>query len=112
MLIFQKHRCNFSGCIRNGYYPKLWLFPSSPHKRYPVKDKEQKMHQAQCLKNRGFKQSQITEILGVTVRPLRNYLNGPTSTRTREPHAIKLDKFKLFIYSILDENPYYNYEIL
>ncbi|MBN2736022.1 MAG: IS21 family transposase [Spirochaetales bacterium] len=68
---------------------------------------------AHQLKNQGYKQHQIAERLGVTDRTVRNYLSKPPSQQAlRKARSSKLDPYKPFIVSILDNEPYYNGVIL
>jgi transposase len=67
---------------------------------------------AHQLKNQGYKQHQIAEQLGVTDRTVRNYLSKLPGQTERKARSSKLDPYKLFIKSILDEKPYYNCVIL
>jgi transposase len=75
-------------------------------------DKEHQMVRAQLLKTQGYKQYQIAEMLGVTDRTVRNYLKQPVVPRKIPARKSKLDGFKLFIDSIISENPYFNCIIL
>jgi len=67
---------------------------------------------AHQLKNQGYKQHQIAERLEVTDRTVRNYLSQPPNQAKRKTRVSKLDPFKPFIDSILNEEPYYNCVIL
>jgi transposase len=67
---------------------------------------------AHQLKNQGYKQHQIAEKLEVTDRTVRNYLRKPASQAERKARSSKLDPYKPFIGSILNEEPYYNCVIL
>jgi transposase len=71
-------------------------------------DKEHQMLNAKILKNQGFKQKEIAEVLEVTDRTVRNYLNTPARQRKKAARLSKLDPFRPFISSIIDIDPYYN----
>lgn len=77
-----------------------------------MKDKEHQMLTAQNLKNQGYKQRQIAERLEVTERTVRNYLNKPATPRKRPLRPSKLYTHKPFIKSIIQDDYYYNCEIL
>ena len=70
------------------------------------------MLEAHLLKARGFTQKEIAAQLGVCPRTIRNYLSSQPSPRKKPAATSKLDPFKPFIKSIINENPYYNCEIL
>lgn len=77
-----------------------------------MKTKEYQMLTAKKLKNQGYKQSQIAEQLGVTDRTVRNYLSKPAEPIERAIRQSKLDSFKPFINSIINDEPYYNCEVI
>jgi transposase len=75
-------------------------------------DKEHRMMKAEILQGQGLKQWEIAEQLGVSDRTVRNYLHPkPTPTETYQRPS-KLDPFKPFIDSILEDHPGYNRELL
>jgi transposase len=70
------------------------------------------MLKAKILQEQGKTQIEIAEALGVTDRTIRNYLrrhDRPPKARVRKS---KLDGFKDFIDTVLDDNPFLNREIL
>lgn len=75
-------------------------------------DKEHRMLKAQILQDEGKKQWEMAEMLGVTDRTIRNYLKRTEKPATRRPRASKLDAFKAFIDTVLEDNPIYNRELL
>jgi len=75
-------------------------------------DKEHRMLKAEILQEQGWKQREIAEMLGVTDRTVRNYLRPRTTATAAIKRPSKLDRFKPFIDSILEDNPGYNREIL
>ena len=77
-----------------------------------MKDKEHQMLKAQNLRIQGYKQYQIAEMLGITDRTVRNYLNSPAAPRKGIIRPSKLDTYKPCIDSILKDDPYYNCVIL
>ena len=70
--------------------------------------KEKRMLKAHILKEQGFKQYEIAETLGVTDRTVRNYLRSEPCQRKKRKYSSKLEKFKGFIKSIIEDKPYYN----
>ena len=70
------------------------------------------MLKAEILQEQGWKQREIAEMLGVTDRTVRNYLRPRTTATAAIKRPSKLDPFKPFIDSILEDNPGYNREIL
>lgn len=75
-------------------------------------NKEMKMLTARQLKHEGFRQNEIAEVLGVTDRTVRNYLNRPPEPRKKMIRKSKLDPYKAFIETILKNDSDYNREIL
>ena len=75
-------------------------------------DKEHRMLQARMLKAKGYKQTEIAEMLGVTDRTIRNYLRYPPSPRKKTKRKSLLDSYKPFIESVIKEQPYYNCVLL
>lgn len=71
---------------------------------------EFKMYMAKIYAKEGKTQREIAEILGVTERTVRNYLNRKTAKRKQRTSL--LDPFKPTINSILDEDPYYNANVM
>lgn len=70
------------------------------------------MHIARILANDGFTQIQIAEKLGVSDRMVRKYLNPNYSPKARQPRPSKLDPYKAFITNIIEDEPYFNVEVL
>lgn len=75
-------------------------------------DKEHRMLKAEVLQGQGFKQREIAQMLGVTDRTVRNYLNPKPAVPEQDHRPGKLDPFKPFIDAILEKNPGYNRELL
>lgn len=70
------------------------------------------MLEVQILQGQGRKQREIARLMGICERTVRNHLKQPPSARKKPRRASKVDPFKPFIYSVLDENPAYNGELL
>jgi transposase len=75
-------------------------------------DKEHRMLKAEILQEQGWKQREIAEMLGVTDRTVRNYLRPQPKVTEPTRRPSKLDRFKPFIDSVLEDNPGYNREVL
>jgi len=74
--------------------------------------KEHCMLKAKILQEEGKTQREIAEALGVTDRTVRNYLKRNDRTGKKRAYSSKLDPFKAFIDTILEEEPLFNREIL
>jgi transposase len=74
--------------------------------------KEQKMMKARILQAKGYRQREIAEMLDVSERTVRNYLNNPPSPRKKGKRPSKLDSFVGTIKAVINENPFYNCELL
>jgi transposase len=74
--------------------------------------KEQKIMDAKLMQAEGFKQQEIANIIGVSVRTVRNYQKAPLKPKERKKRASKLDPFRDTIRSVISDNPYYNIELL
>jgi transposase len=74
--------------------------------------KEQKMMKARILQAKGYRQREIAEMLDVSERTVRNYLNNPPSPRKKGKRPSKLDSFVGTIKAVISENPFYNCELL
>lgn len=68
------------------------------------------MDTAKSLAQKGKRQLEIAEILGVTDRTVRNYLTRKSAPRKKRNSL--LDPYKLIIESILKEDHYYNATLL
>jgi transposase len=75
-------------------------------------DKDHRMLNAKQLQAQGLKQWQIAQELEVTDRTVRNYLRADLKPRQKVQKQSKLNSYKPFIESILEENPYYNAVVL
>jgi transposase len=75
-------------------------------------DKDHRMLNAKQLQAQGLKQWQIAQELEVTDRTVRNYLRADLQPRQKVQKQSKLNSYKPFIKSILEENPYYNAVVL
>lgn len=74
--------------------------------------KEKRMLKAHILKEQGHKQHEIAKMLGVTDRTVRNYLMSEPCHRKKRNYSSKLDSFKSFIQSILEDKPFYSCVLL
>jgi len=74
--------------------------------------KEHCMLKAKILQEQGKTQLQIAAELGVTDRTIRNYLKRCDEPRNGRARQSKLDAFKAFIDTVLEDNPFLNREIL
>ena len=70
------------------------------------------MHEAQMLKQQGKKIKQIAEVLGKSERMIRYYLSEPSRSRKNRHYPSKLDPFKPYIDTILEDDPSFNREVL
>ena len=77
-----------------------------------MRQREKKMHQASILAESGHKQRAIAERLGVSPRMVRYYLADKGVARDLQPRPSKLDPFKPFAESLLQEDPFYNVVVL
>jgi len=75
-------------------------------------DREHRMLDARILQAQGYKQTEIANMLGVCERTVRNYLSKMPSPRASPERASRLDPFKKMILSQLEENPWYNGELI
>lgn len=73
-----------------------------------MRQREKKMHQASILAESGHKQGAIAERLGVSPRMVRYYLADKGVVKKRQPRPSKLDPFKPFAESLLQQDPFYN----
>jgi transposase len=70
-----------------------------------------KMHQAEVLRKAGHKQREIAEILGVSDRMIRYYLNPKPEVQPISRHSL-LDPYHEYITAKLDDAPNYNLMVL
>jgi len=70
------------------------------------------MHEAQMLKQQGRKIKQIAEVLGKSERMVHYYLSEPSRPRKKREYSSKLDPFKPYIDTILEDDPSFNREVL
>jgi len=75
-------------------------------------NKERYMIEAKNLQAKGFKQKEISNQLGVSERTVRNYLKNPPASRKKVKKKSKLAPYYDYIKNIIDDNPYYNCELL
>ena len=75
-------------------------------------NKERNMLSAKIWQEQGMKQKEISKRLGVSERTVRNYLSGSMERKERKRRHSKLDQYKDTVRAILDDNPYYNCEIM
>ena len=70
------------------------------------------MHDAQMMKRQGMKISQIAEALGKSERTIYYYLSEPPRPRKKREYTSKLDPYKTYIDTILEDDPTFNREVL
>jgi len=70
------------------------------------------MHEAQVLRREGFKVKEIAERLGKSERTIYHYLESAPRARKKQTYVSKLDDFKSFIDSVLEEDPNFNRVVL
>ena len=70
------------------------------------------MHEAKMMKQQGKKIWQIAEALGKSERTVHYYLSEPTRRRKKREYTSKLDPFKPYIDTILEDDPAFNREVL
>lgn len=70
------------------------------------------MHEAKMMKQQGKKIWQIAEALGKSERTVHYYLSEPTRRRKEREYKSKLDPFKPYIDTILEDDPAFNREVL
>lgn len=70
------------------------------------------MHDAQMMRRQGMKISQIAEALGKCERTIHNYLSQPSRPRKKREYSSKLDPYKPYIDTILEDDPSFNREVL
>jgi len=70
------------------------------------------MHTARILAQSGLKQAQIAAQLGVSDRMVRKYLKEDYRPKERKPRVSLLDPFKDTIASVLQDDHFYNIEVL
>jgi transposase len=73
---------------------------------------ELQMHEAKMMRLQGKKIWQIAEALGKCDRMIHYYLSEPTRSRKKRAYDSKLDPYKPYIDTILEEDPTYNREVL
>ena len=73
---------------------------------------ELQMHDAQMLKQQGKKIQQIAETLGKSERMVHYYLSEPSRPRKNREYSSKLDPFKPYIDTILEDDRSFNREVL
>ncbi len=70
------------------------------------------MHEAQMLKQQGKKIKDIAEALRKSERMIHYYLAEPSRPRKKRDYPSKLDPFKPYIDTILEDDPSFNREVL
>jgi len=70
------------------------------------------MHEAQMMRQQGKKIHQIAEALGKSERTIHYYLSEPSRPRKERTYPSKLDQFKPYIDTILEDDPTFNREVL
>jgi transposase len=74
--------------------------------------KEERMHYARILTREGHSQDEIAKRLGVCDRMVRKYLREDFGTKKRKVRLSKLDPVKPIIDTVLQEDPFFNLEVL
>lgn len=70
--------------------------------------KEDRMHVARIMANKGHSQKDIAEKLGVSDRMVRKYLKPDFGTRRRKRRVSILEPFHAFIDELLEDDPFIN----
>ena len=70
------------------------------------------MHQAQMMRQQGNKIKDIAERLGKSERTIHNYLAEPSRPRKTRHYPSKLDEFKPYIDTVLEDDPFFNREVI
>jgi transposase len=70
------------------------------------------MLSAKIWQEQGVTQHEISSRLGVCERTVRNYLKAYDTPRERKKRTSRLDPYRESIQAILEDNPYYNCELL
>jgi transposase len=70
------------------------------------------MLSAKIWQEQGMRQKEISSRLGVCERTIRNYLNAPEQQPCRKKRHSKLDPFRDTVRALLEDNPYYNCELI
>ncbi len=70
------------------------------------------MLSAKIWQEQGVKQREISSRLGVCERTVRNYLKAPETLPERKRRSSKLDPYRDIVSAILEENPFYNCELI
>ena len=73
---------------------------------------ELQMHEAHLLRRQKYTISQIADELGCSERTVYYYLSETPRKRKKRVYTSKLDLFKPFIDSVIEETPDYNREVL
>lgn len=74
--------------------------------------KEERMHYARILAREGHGQAEIGRRLGVSDRMVRKYLAKDFGTKPRAVRTSKLDPYKATVDRILEDEPFFNLEVL
>lgn len=70
------------------------------------------MHEAQMLKKQGKKIYEIAQAIGKSERTVHYYLSEPSRSKKKREYKSKLNPFKPYIDTILEDDPYYNRIVL
>ena len=73
---------------------------------------ELQMHEAHLLRRQKMTVSQIADELGCSQRTVYYYLSESPRARKKRVYTSKLDRFKPYIDSVIEETPDYNREVL
>ena len=73
---------------------------------------ELEMHQAQMMRQQGQKIKDIAEKLGKSERTIHYYLTEPSRSRKKRQYPSKLDEFKPYIDTVLEDDPFFNREVI
>ena len=77
-----------------------------------MRQREKRMHEARILAEAGHKQGEIASRLGVSPRMVRYYITDSVGAPPVSTRASKIDPFKPFIASILEDDPFCNVQVL
>ena len=84
----------------------------NPHKRKKEPLMEHRMMDARFYQAQGMTQNEIAEIFGVTDRTVRNYLSERPRERKKPVRPSRLDPFRVYVRTAIEQNSGMNGEIL
>jgi len=77
-----------------------------------MRQKERRMHHARILAREGLKQREIADRMQVSTRMVRYYLKSDDCVKEPVKRGSKLDPYKPYLTSIIDEKPFINQKVL